>query len=168
MDDKNIDIHSVGGLVFNDNNELLVQYHNKYSCWTIPMGKVEGNCSITENLLKEFKEELDIAVEECEEIASKEFIYDNINPKDWTFIDDGKTFVVLFHLFKINKWSGELKNNEPQKHSELLFVPLDKLRTLQPVSDALKVFFEYMEYSSYVVSTGEKIHEITSKDRNHR
>lgn len=142
---KGIDIHSVGGVILNDRDEILIQFHNKYNCWTIPMGKVENNLSIIETLRKEFKEELDIDVEECEEIISRKFIYDNINPKDWTYENGGKTFVAMFHLFMVKKWNGEIKNKEPQKHSELRFFDVDLIRTIRARSDALNLYLEFIE-----------------------
>lgn len=142
---KGIDIHSVGGVILNNRDEILLQYHIKYDCWTIPMGKVENGLDIIETLRKEFKEELDINVEECEEIISKKYIYDNINPKDWTFEKSGKTFVVMFHLFMINKWNGEIKNKEPHKHSEMRFCDIDRVRTIGARSDALNLYLEYIE-----------------------
>jgi ADP-ribose pyrophosphatase YjhB (NUDIX family) len=145
---ENIDMHSVGGLISNKENQIIIQYHNKYRCWTIPMGKVENGLTLTETLRKELTEEIGIKVDECEEVASKMFIYNNINPIDWTVQEGGKTYVVLFHLFRIIKWNGEVKNNEPQKHSEIKFVNLDSLHTIKPISDALKVFFEYINEDS--------------------
>lgn len=142
MNNCNIDIHSVGGLIFNDNHEILIQYHNKYDFWTIPMGKVENNMSIAETLKKELKEELDIEVDEYEEIASRVYKYDNINSTNWTFDDSGETFVVLFHLFRIYNWKGSLKNNEPKKHSILRFMNQDEIKDLSPISDALKLYLE--------------------------
>ena len=139
---KDIDIHSVGGLLYNDNHEVLIQYHNKYDFWTIPMGKVENNMDIVEALKKELKEELNIEVVEFKEIASRVYQYDNINPSNWTFEDSGNTFIVLFHLFEISKWSGCLKNNEPKKHSVLRFMNLDEIKKLNPISDALKLYLE--------------------------
>lgn len=142
---KDIDIHSVGGVILNNRDEILLQYHIKYDCWTIPMGKVENDLDIIETLRKEFKEELDINIEECDEILSKKYIYDNINPKDWTIENGGKTFVVMFHLFMINKWNGKIKNKEPHKHSEMRFLHIDKVRTIGARSDALNLYLEYIE-----------------------
>lgn len=144
MDKRNIDIHSVGGLIFNHNHEILIQYHNKYNFWTIPMGKVDNNMGIIETLRKELKEEVNIEVGQYEEIASRVYKYDNINSTNWRFKDGGETFVVLFHLFKIHNWNGDLKNNEPKKHSVLKFMKQDEVKKLSPISDALRLYLEFV------------------------
>ena len=36
---------SVGAVIKNDKNEILVLFHNKYQLWTLPAGKAfEGEC----------------------------------------------------------------------------------------------------------------------------
>ena len=142
---NDVDIHSVGGLIYNENGDILVQYHNKYDFWTIPMGKVEGGLTLEETLKKEFKEELDIEVVEFRELTSKKFTYNNIDPKTWKFVEKGETFKSLFHLFQIDNWTGTIKNNEPQKHSEVRFMSIAKLSKFAQKSDSLKTYLEYLE-----------------------
>lgn len=146
MNNGYIRSHSVGGVIKNNNEEILIQYHNKYDSWTIPMGKAEGGLDIVQALKKELKEELDIDMIECRELTSKEFIYHNIDPKTWNFAESGITWNTVFHVFEVMIWEGTIVNNEPQKHREIKFVTLEELKALDKKSDMLMTYMEYLEY----------------------
>lgn len=115
----------------NDNN-VLVLYHNKLKCWTIPVGIVEDEpCEQT--LVRELSEELDIIPTSYSLIKSykQTFIYnDTLEQVD-----------TMQYLYTVNKYNGSIINNEPHKHTELRWVSVCQLRhmtTSQAMKEVLK------------------------------
>lgn len=122
----------IGAVIKNDKNEILMQDHVKYGFWTIPVGKVKEGQSIEDGLKQELLEECSIKVEKSKELIVKEYSYDRL----------GKTINVIGHIFEILKYKGNIKNNEPHKHKQQMFLPLDKIKSIPYLSDSTLLYLE--------------------------
>src|SRR3989344_6124845 len=120
-----LDHHGVAVIIKNQKGEILMQDHIKYGFWTIPVGKVKEGQSIEEGLRQEVFEECNILIEESKEIINEEYVYHR----------DGRAVKVLSHIFEVSKFKGEIKNNEPQKHKQQIFLSLDKIKKIPYLSD---------------------------------
>lgn len=126
------DHQGVAAVIKNSKGEILIQEHNKYGFWTIPVGKAKLNQNTIEALKKELQEEGNIKVEKCKEIAIREHDYNRNKRK----------VKVTVHLFEILKYSGEIKNNEPEKHKQQIFMSIEKIKALPYLSDNTLLFLE--------------------------
>lgn len=124
--------HGVAAVITNDKGEILMQEHVKYGFWTIPVGKVKEGQDILEGLKEELFEECDIVVEKCEELVTKDFSYTRA----------GKPITVLGHVFAVLRYSGTIKNKEPNKHTQQLFMSIEKIQTLPILSDLTLLYLE--------------------------
>jgi len=127
-----LDHHGIGAIITNEHGEILMQEHIKFGFWTIPIGKVDLNKSVTEGLAQELFEECDIIVKNSEEIATKEYQY----------LRQGKKVVVWGHVFAILKYSGTIKNKEPHKHTKQLFMSIEQIKKLPHLSDMTLLYLE--------------------------
>ena len=123
-----VEHYGLAALIRNDKGEILMQKHNKYGFWTIPVGKASMNESVTGGMKKEVFEETNLRVEECHEIWSKtnEYIRNGIKVK------------VHVHAFEIDRYSGTLENKESHKHSEQRFMSVAKIMKLSYISNDTK------------------------------
>lgn len=124
--------HGVAAIIKNENGEVLMQEHVKYGFWTIPVGKVANGQSVEDGLKQELFEECNIHIEEYKEILTRNYVYDR----------DGNEVEVISHLFDIVKYGGEVKNNEPHKHRQQMFISIEKIRELPYLSDLTLLFLE--------------------------
>ncbi|MBU1037308.1 NUDIX domain-containing protein [Patescibacteria group bacterium] len=124
--------HGVAAVIKNQQGEILMQKHAKYGFWTIPVGKVKNGQSIEEGLKQEILEECNIYIEKSKEITVRNYTYNR----------NGNEVLVASHLFEILHYSGEVKNNEPQKHQQQIFLPLEKIKTLAYLSDLTLLYLE--------------------------
>lgn len=100
---KEIDKEIIVGVIIDSNGRLLIQYHNKTGSLAFPAGKIENNEDHITALKRELKEELDIEVKEYKYLF------------DITF--KGKSDNVLHaNIYFVSKYTGDIKNNEPEKH----------------------------------------------------
>ena len=126
--------HAIGAVIKNNKHEILMQEHVKYGFWTIPIGKVKSEQSVEEGLKQEILEECAIQIEKFKEIVQKDYIYER----------DGKNVKVLVHLFDILKFKGEVKNNEPLKHKQQIFLSVEKIKNLPYISDSTILYLEQL------------------------
>lgn len=110
---------AVFGIIENEKWEILFQKRQNtcYNDWLfqLPSGHVEWEEFYKDALIREMKEELDITILE-----------DDIDILHVQHIVH-KWWLVYFDIYlKINKYSWEIKNNEPEKCSELRFIDLKK------------------------------------------
>lgn len=130
------DHHGVAAVIKNDKGEILMQEHVKYGFWTIPVGKVRDDQSVEEGLRQEILEESNLAIEEYKELITRDYFYER----------EGYKVKVISHLFEILKYSGELKNVEPAKHRQQLFLPLEKIMELPYLSDLTLAYLERLGF----------------------
>ena len=83
--------------------------------YSLPAGGLENNESIEKTVIRECKEEVDVSVKE-EDIKLIHVLHSNINDEKWIGI-----------FFNTMKWEGEIKVNEPHKHSEIKWVKINEL-----------------------------------------
>lgn len=122
----------IAAVIKNSKGEILMQEHAKYGFWTIPVGKVKQGQSIEEALKEEIFEECNITITECQEVLIRAYNYER----------NGNHVSVKAHLFEILKYSGEIKNNEPHKHSKQLFIDLGQIKKLPYLSDLTLLYLE--------------------------
>lgn len=126
----------MAAVIKNDKGEILMQEHVKYGFWTIPVGKVRDDQSVEEGLRQEILEESNLAIEEYKELITRDYFYER----------EGYKVKVISHLFEILKYSGELKNVEPAKHRQQLFLPLEKIMELPYLSDLTLAYLERLGF----------------------
>ncbi len=126
------DHHGISAIIKDTKGRILMQEHVKYGFWTMPTGKVQQNQNIIEGLKQEIFEECNIEVLECKEIFYKVYEYIRI----------GKKVKVFIHLFEIIKYSGEIKNREPHKHKQQLFLEIEEIMKIPFLSDNTLLYLE--------------------------
>lgn len=92
----------------NETGEILMQFHNKFGCWTIPLEKSDPEETLGDAIVRAGKEELDIEITDYEVIHSQEDKY----------LRDGVMVKVVGNLVKVNSYNGTPRNVESEKHSE--------------------------------------------------
>ena len=117
-------------LVFNNNNELLLNLRSDTNNWGIPGGSKELNETLEECAIRELKEETNINVNDLELItvlSGKEYYFKYPN-------DDELDCVIA--LYKVSNYDGELKINDVES-KELKFFSLDNLPELESRAKAI-------------------------------
>ncbi len=127
-----INHHAVAAIIKNNKGEILMQEHVKYGFWTIPAGKVKNRQRVEEGMEQELLEECNLLIDDFNEITTKKYVY----------IRAGKQVTVIFHLFEVLTYSGIMKNNEPQKHTQQIFLSLEKIKKLPYLSDLTLLYLE--------------------------
>jgi len=123
----------VGAVIKNDDDKILMLEHIKFGFWTIPVGKVDPGDSLQKTLYKELKEEVNIEVDDYEFVSMETRKYKR----------EGRTVKVKQHLYIIKDWSGEVNNNEKNKHSNLQWMELDEIEKLGNISDSTKAMIRH-------------------------
>lgn len=117
-------------LVFNKDNELLLNLRTDTNSWGIPGGSMELYETIEETAVRELKEEAGINAESLEllsVLSGEEYYFEYPNgDKMWTVIV----------LFRIKDYNGKLRvSDNESKH--LKFFSLDKLPNLESRAKAI-------------------------------
>jgi ADP-ribose pyrophosphatase YjhB (NUDIX family) len=124
--------HGIAAVIKNESGEVLMQEHVKYGFWTIPVGKVLPGQVVEDGLKQEVLEECGIAVEKLEEISVRKYNYNR----------NGEEVEVLLHLFNILKYTGEVRNNEPEKHKQQKFLSIEEIKNIKYLSDSTLLYLE--------------------------
>lgn len=132
--------HSVAAVIKNSAGEILMQFHLKYGFWTLPVGKVKEGQEIIDGLKEEVLEECNLQIEKCNELAVVDLYYNR----------DGNDVKVISHLFDVLKYTGEMKNNEPHKHREQLFMSLEDIKKLPYISDMTQLYLKQQGFKREV------------------
>lgn len=128
------DHHGVAAVIFNNKGEMLIQNHVKYSFWTIPVGKAKPYQTPEKAIIQEMKEECDIELIDFEEFKTFTRIYAR-----------GRKMVqVTAHIFRVNKYKGTIRNIEPDKHKEQVFLPIAHIRAFNRLSDVTLEVLKYL------------------------
>jgi 8-oxo-dGTP pyrophosphatase MutT (NUDIX family) len=106
--------------------------HVKYGFWTIPVGKVEEGQTLEQGLKQEMWEELGIRVQAFKVIAEKPIIQ----------IIMGKRIRENNYVCEVLRYTGNVKNKEPHKHTQLKWMTVDELMKLPFVSHNVIWFLE--------------------------
>ncbi len=128
--------HGVAVIIKNQKGEILMQEHTKYGFWTIPVGKVKNGQNVEEGLKQEILEECNITIKKFKELIVRNYTYDR----------DGNDVLVIVHLFEILSYDGEIKNNEPKKHKQQIFIPISEIKKLPYLSDLTLLYLELLGF----------------------
>lgn len=117
-------------LVFNKDNELLLNLRTDTNSWGIPGGSMELYETIEETAVRELKEEAGINAERLEllKVLSGEDYY-------FEYPNGDKLWTVIV-LFKVEKYTGEIKVSDNESN-KLKFFPLDNLPNLESRAKAI-------------------------------
>lgn len=129
--------HGIAVVIKNENGEILMQNHVKYGFWTIPVGKVKQEQSVEAGLKQEILEECNLIIKKYKELVQR----------DYTYNRSGNEVVVISHLFEVLEYNGQMKNNEPQKHKQQIFMPLEKIKRLPYLSDLTLLYLETLGFN---------------------
>lgn len=131
-----LDHHGVAAVIKNQEGEILMQEHVKYGFWTIPVGKVKGDQNVIDGLRQEILDECNLQVKEYKEITVKDYFYER----------NRKNVKVISHLYEILKYSGEMRNLEPMKHKQQMFLPIEQIKKLPYLSDLTLLYLEQVGF----------------------
>lgn len=122
----------IAAVIKNKEGDILMQEHVKYGFWTIPVGKVKEGQNIIDGLKQEILEECDLEILECAEIARQDYLYER----------NGNDVKVASHLFEVTKYNGEMKNTEPLKHKQQIFMSIKDISKLPFLSDMTLLYLK--------------------------
>ena len=131
---------SVHLLIFDDNKILLSKRKNTGFCdgfYSLPSGKLENNESVSQCMIREAKEELDINLEKFNVIHI-------MNRK-------GIDSVRIDYFFLCKKYNGVIKNNEVHKCGGLKWCDVNELpkNTIGYVKSAINDIMNNQSFSEY-------------------
>src|SRR5438046_2629334 len=111
-------IYTLGILEKGSKFLFLLRQNTKFFSdhYGLMVGKIENNESITDALIREAYEELDISVTK-----------DNLKFAHCLSFKNEKNEEILALIFKITNWSGEPINKEPDKCKEIAWFALNEL-----------------------------------------
>ncbi len=117
-------------LVFNKDNELLLNLRTDTNSWGIPGGSMELYETIEETAVRELKEEAGINAERLEllKVLSGEDYY-------FEYPNGDKLWTVIV-LFKVEKYTGKIKVSDNESN-KLKFFPLNNLPNLESRAKAI-------------------------------
>ncbi len=117
-------------LVFNKDNELLLNLRTDTNSWGIPGGSMELYETIEETAVRELKEEAGINAERLEllKVLSGEDYY-------FEYPNGDKLWTVIV-LFKVEKYTGKIKVSDNESN-KLNFFPLNNLPNLESRAKAI-------------------------------
>jgi ADP-ribose pyrophosphatase YjhB (NUDIX family) len=118
----------------NKKEEILMLYHKKYNCWTIPLEKSNPNENLEDAIKRAGQEEVGI------EINDFEIIHTQTNK----YIRDGRPVKVKASLVRVKNFSGIPKNMEPEKALDLCWKTKEFTLQLESPMDAVKVLQKYL------------------------
>lgn len=108
-------------IIIKEDKVLMLERANtgyKDGYLSLPAGHVEHKEDVKHALIREVKEEINIDLQ-TEDIQEKIILHRYNDPHNFEYID---------FFFTANKWSGEIKNNEPEKCSQLIWANLNSLK----------------------------------------
>jgi len=118
----------------NNKGEILMQYHKKFGCWTIPLEKSDPGETLEEAIIRTGREELGI------EINGYEIVHQQEN----SYLRDGQNVNVKASLIKVNTFDGTPSNMEPEKHTDFGWKSVEFVSELDNSTDAVKALQEYI------------------------
>ena len=110
-------------LVFNENNELLLNLRSDFLCWGIPGGGKELKETLEECAIRELKEETNINAKDLKFLAVLS------GPEYFMKYPNEDEVDCVITLYKVENYSGNLKINDDES-LKLKFFPLDNLPKL--------------------------------------
>lgn len=137
---------TVSLILLNDHNEVLM-LHRSNTKWfdgyySLVAGCVDGNEPISQAMIREAYEEANI-------LLKPEWL--TLGSVVHTKMAERKCNEAVDFFFIAQKWENPIKNNEPHKHTELKFYPLNNLpKPIIPfVEVGLKKALAHEHYAEY-------------------
>lgn len=124
--------NAVAAVIKNSEGKILIQDHKKYDFFTIPVGKCKDDETPIQGLKTEVFEECNIKIISQKLLLKKRFEYDR----------NGLNVIVNSHLFEVLKYSGIVKNMEPEKHRKIMFLTVEEIMKLPYLSDMTILYLE--------------------------
>ena len=121
----------VGAVIKNSKGQILMLDHVKLGLWTIPIGKVKKGQTHLQALIEEVYEETGLTVTSATQKLRKKF----------TYTRNGKNVNIDTIIYEATT-TGTAINLEPQKHRDLKWMTLAKIKKLPKLGDALKAYLK--------------------------
>jgi 8-oxo-dGTP pyrophosphatase MutT (NUDIX family) len=118
--------------IIKHDDKFVLLWHNKKACWVFPTGKVEPEETDEESLTREMKEELDIDIKGSTYLGHVEY-------------DEQKRTSYRFETYRVNAFTGDIRNKEPHKHARLKYCTKVELKALietGSVSEVVKLIID--------------------------
>ena len=119
----------------NEKREILMQYHKKFGCWTIPLERSDPGETLEDAVIRTGREELGIDIKE----------YEIVHQQENSYLRDGQNVTVRASLIKVNSFDGNPSNMEPEKHTDFGWKSVEFVSELDNSTDAVKALQEYIE-----------------------
>lgn len=126
------DHETIGAVIKDTKDRILMQEHVKYGFWTIPIGKAKPGQTMKDALKEELFEECNITIKDFKEIAQRKYVYNR----------NGKKVKVFSHIYEIIEYSGTIENKEPHNHTHQEFKELEEIKNLPHLSDSTLLYLE--------------------------
>lgn len=132
---RDLENHDAVAFVIRDRaGNVLTLFHEKFSFWTLPLGKAEPGQTPEEAVAAEALEECGVVVTKMQKRCLGTKVYHYPEASVLTF----------FHIFEILDYEGTPVNREPLKHPEMRFMSLPELFALTVTSDGTEMWLEYI------------------------
>lgn len=133
---------SVHLMLINDNKILLMRRKNTGFAdgfYSMPAGKLEPKESVEDAIIREVEEEMNINIKN-ETLKTIQVM--NRNGSDRERID---------YFFTVDRWSGEIKNNEPNKCDDLKWFDINDLpeNTVPYIKEAINNYNKKIKFSLF-------------------
>lgn len=111
---------SAGGIIFNNQNQVLLTQHSSNHYWGFPKGHPKTGESMKEAALREVKEEAGIEAEIIEKVGDTKYI----------FTMEGEKIFKMVTLYMMKYLSGDIKNHDWEVEKAEWFTPEEALEKL--------------------------------------
>ena len=133
---------SVHLMLINDNKILLMRRKDTGFAdgfYSMPAGKLEPKESVQNAIIREVEEEININIKN-ETLKTIQVM--NRNGSDRERID---------YFFTVDRWSGEIKNNEPNKCDDLKWFDINNLpeNTIPYIKEAINNYNKKIKFSLF-------------------
>ena len=133
---------SVHLMLINDNKILLMRRKNTGFAdgfYSMPAGKLEPKESVEDAIIREVEDEININIKN-ETLKTVQVM--NRNGSDRERID---------YFFTVDRWSGEIKNNEPNKCDDLKWFDINDLpeNTVPYIKEAINNYNKKIKFSLF-------------------
>lgn len=116
---------SAGGIVFNNNGQVLLTKHSQNKHWSFPKGLIDSGQTAQQAALREVKEEGGIAAEILDKVGYSKYVY--------TF--NGEKIFKIVTYFLMKYLSGDIKDHDFEVEEAGWYTPEAALKQLTFAQD---------------------------------
>lgn len=144
MSKKRFKLHASVHILFIKKDQILLSLRRHITSdglYSVVAGHINGGETVTEAMIQEAKEEIGVDIKTSDlEVKNVCHSYSNHNDKE---------FIQFFAICR--NWTGEIKNNEPDKCGEVKFAPLNNLpKNMVPyVKDGIEKTLKGIRFYEY-------------------